>query len=134
MPPKIPIQIGQQPATQPQQPLVPIQNPRQPSIDFDELASKLAEKMAADPRLKGPPGEKGAPGERGEKGDSGPPGCNGKDGKDAVIDYEQLSAIVIARMPPIHVQTFDRNGNIIDEESYPVGTPLKLRYGANEAR
>ena len=32
-------------------------------------------------------------------------------------------------IPPNHVQNFSRDGKLIDEEKYPVGTPIKLRHG-----
>lgn len=46
------------------------------------------------------------------------------------IDYDQLAAEVLRRMPPIHVQTYDRHGRMMDEERYAYPGPIKLRYGA----
>lgn len=92
----------------------PVPQPVVPQIDYAKLADAVAEKLAADARFRGPSGVDGKP---------------GVNGKDAVIDYNRLAEEVIRRMPPISVQTFDRNNRLVDEEAYPFGTPLKFRYG-----
>jgi len=90
----------------------------------------------------------GPPGVKGDKGDKGDP---------ATIDYAIVVSEVIKRLPATevvfqgageipdkvqrvaiggrillpatHVQNFDRNQKLIDEESYPLATPIKLRHG-----
>lgn len=65
-------------------------------------------------------------------GPSGPPGPAGQAGSAAAIDYGVVMQQLLARLPPIRVQNYDRTGRLVDEESYPMGTPIKLRYGVIE--
>lgn len=64
-PPKFPVQ---RPTTPPQQlppPLVPVPQqpaPAAPPVDADKLVSAIVERMAADPRFRGPAGPQGPPG------------------------------------------------------------------------
>lgn len=115
----------EKPAAEPE--AKPTQTAAAPTIDADALAEKLLDKLASDPRFKGPKGEDGQPG---PAGPAGPPGPQGDAVRDAVVNYDELTAAVIARLPPIHVQNYDRNGKLVDEESYPVGTPIRLRHGS----
>ena len=81
---------------------------------------------------KGDIGPAGAQGERGLQGLRGPAGPIGPRGRDAVvesIDYDALTAEVVKRLPPLLVNTYDRNENLIDSESYPYPGPIKIRYG-----
>lgn len=122
--------------------------PPPPAIDFEKLAATIVEKLAMDPRFKGPMGERGPPGEPGPQGAKGDPG---------VVDQEALVAVVLAKLPPTRVQFLDghgqvfeelvvqpgqpiqlppivienysRDGKLRDKESYPLGTPAKLRFG-----
>lgn len=61
------------------------------------------------------------------------PGPAGKDGRDGAngepVNIDAVASEVLRRLPPIHVQNFARDGKLIDEESYPQGTPIKLRHG-----
>ena len=80
----------------------------------------------------GPPAVKGDKGPKGEKGEVGSQGERGKRGRDAIvesIDYDALTAEVVKRLPPILVNTYDRDGNLVDDESYPYPGPIKIRYG-----
>jgi hypothetical protein len=149
------------PAISPTQaPAQPNPNPPQTApakpaeLDYEKLASTIVGKMAEDERFRGPPGPTGQAGPAGERG---PPG------EAAKLDYDQLAAAVMAKLPPTRVQfldgkgsvsqefiyqpgepillppTFvkqlDRNGKVFDEQAFPLNTPVILRYGANtEAR
>ena len=106
----------------PSQPQTP--NPTAPppaSIDVAQVASDLAEKLANDPRLKGPKGEQGP------RGDEGPPGPPGLAGRDAEIDLNELAAVVAARLPPIYVRNI-ANGQVIEEEPIHLGEVLNLEH------
>jgi len=87
----------------------------------------------------------------------GPPGDVGPIGKTPEINYEDLAKAVAAKLKPIRVTRLDKDGNstpyidvflgdelplppnrvqnygvdgvLIDDESYPIGTPIKLRHG-----
>ena len=87
-------------------PPAPIQGPKGPPgdrgpvgpegppgvIDYDKLSDLIASKMKPIP---------GPPGERGPQGPPGPP-----------VDYDQLTAAVLARLPPIYLGAKDESGNI----------------------
>jgi len=66
----------------------PPTTPDKPSTAFDAdvIAEALIERLAGDPRLKGP------------KGDPGPPGKDGQDGRDAEVDYDRIVAEVERRL------------------------------------
>ena len=56
----------------------------------------MIEKLAIDPRFRGPPGKDG------KDGVAGPPGQPGKDGRDGqspTLDYDRITAEVMARLP-----------------------------------
>ena len=57
----------------------------------------------------------------------GPPGPQGPSGKTPDIDYEQLAAEVIKRLPPVRLQTIKADGTMLQESSAPLGQPIKLR-------
>lgn len=128
--PKFPVNrpVDNSPPPVPQPIAVPAPKP----IDVEQLAKTLIDKMAEDPRFKGPPGKDGHPGVPGVNGMSGK---DGRDGKDATVDYDRLASEVIARLPPLHIRNVDRvTGKIIDEEYYPVGSVVTLRYGVADPR
>jgi hypothetical protein len=93
--------------------------PTPPASDHDRLAASILSGMAADPRFRGPPGPAGPAGQPGPAGPAGPT---------ATIDYDRLAAEMISRLPPIVVHGCRADGTIVDTESYPVGTPIRLRY------
>lgn len=99
----------------------PTPAPRSTPLDYDKLAGLLADKLAADPRLRGPQGEPGLDGQDGKQGPAGPPGA------DAVVDYDQLAAAVVARLPPQRLQLVDDQGAILEEGRAPLGDPIKLK-------
>jgi hypothetical protein len=125
--------------------------PPRDEVDLSPVLAKLSaiekriqclEKM---PLPSGPPGllgEVGPPGPRGEKGERcpmGPPGANGtpadyrqldrlRDELDAV--REELAAMKTAR---IKVQ-IKSNGQLIDEDTYPITGPIVLDFRATERR
>lgn len=66
-PPKFPVQRPQTPPPQqlapPAPPLVPVpQQPAAPPVDTDKLVAAIVDRMAADPRFRGPAGPPGPPG------------------------------------------------------------------------
>lgn len=142
------------PAPAPQAPI--IQQPVvQPGISESEvnaivdlISQRLESKLAG---LKGPPGDPGEP------GPMGPEGPAGKDADPQEI-VEKIESTLLAKiaalesdltalksrpaltvedvlkaMPPILVNTYDQSGTLVDSETYPSGTPIKLRYGAVRA-
>ncbi len=130
--------------------------PSIPAISDEAIAKHIFAQMQVNPEKfrgdKGEPGPKGDPGPAGQittqqlesvvvavtdqlrndpslKGD---PGKDGSDGVSPTLDIEAITAEVLARLPPIPVQTYDRQNQLIDTEYYPFGTPIKLRYGLVE--
>lgn len=104
--------------------LPPVTSPPSAGENDKKLAELSAQLKALDDKLStlkpvpGPPGPAGPPG---KDGSPGPPG------KEA--DLDALAAAVLRRLPPIQVQTYDYQNNPIDHETYPLGTPIRLRYG-----
>lgn len=124
IPPKQPIQI--QPPTQPLVPIQPLKpppvKPAEPEVDLEKLAAAIAAKLPKPVDGKdGLAGPTGPPGLMGPKGDTGPAGPA------VTIDLDQLAGAVIARLPPIHVQNYDRLGRLVDEEFYPYPGPIRLK-------
>lgn len=106
---------------------IEIKAPKSDPFDADKLAEKLIEKLAADPRFKGPKGEPG------ERGPAGPAGAPGKDGKAAAVNIDELAAAVILRLPPVKLNIYDDvngDGVMSDSETFrlsaPLGEALKL--------
>lgn len=60
-------------------------------------------------------------------GPAGPPGPQGPAGKDAEIDYDKMAAAIIAKLPPITIQTVDDSGVVRDSDTVSLGGVLKLR-------
>lgn len=121
------VPIDKEDETPASKPDVVIKPPAQDPIDADKLAEKLIERLAADPRFKGPKGE------RGEPGPAGPAGAPGKDGKPGQVNLDELAAAVILRLPPVKLNIYDDvNGDGVMSEgetfklSAPLGEPLKL--------
>lgn len=78
------VPANDEPAT-PSEPTKPIA--KSEPVDTDKIAAAIVEKMASDPRFKGPKGDKG------EAGPAGPPG------KDAgPVDEEHIAALVLAKI------------------------------------
>jgi hypothetical protein len=104
-----PPRIAPTPRQKPDQPppLVPVP-PVAPTIDLDSLAEKLVEKMAEDPRFKGPPGQDGQDGKDGQDGQPGKDGAPGQDGLPGPgpTDEQILAAVEawFASNPPPTVQ------------------------------
>lgn len=67
-------------------PVVP--KPEPIEIDYTLIIEGVAEKLASDDRIKGPPGDKG------DKGDRGPQGLAGAPGTPAKVDYDKLLALI----------------------------------------
>lgn len=101
---------------------------------------------------KGDPGDPGQPGPRGEKGE---PGSKGDKGEPGEFDHTKMPLFVIqftdktgqvveerpfkfnitnnryeVQIDPIHVQNYDADSKLVDEEKYPYPGPIKLRHGA----
>ena len=51
------------------------------------------------------------------------------DGSGRVYSSQTVPAGGTLKIPPNHVQNFSRDGKLIDEEKYPVGSPIRLRHG-----
>lgn len=101
----------------------------------------------------GPQGPAGPPGERGPRGPKGDPGrdaevteqqlaaiaaaitqqlkndpsLRGQDGRDAVLDMEQLTSDVAASLPPFTFVLRDEAGNVVDTDTVPIGGTLTLQ-------
>jgi hypothetical protein len=82
--------------------------------DYDKLADAITERLAKDPRFKGPPGAKG------DKGDKGDPG------EAPQIDYEEIADTVLAKLPPIQVEIIGRDGAVVKSEFVKLGGRLQL--------
>ncbi|WP_162275862.1 S1 family peptidase [Roseimaritima ulvae] len=137
----------------------PSASPSVPQISDEAIAAHLFDQMKNHSALfKGEKGDKGEPGPKGDPGPEGQitsqhlksvvfavtdqlrndsnlkgePGKDGRDGVSPTLDIDAIAAQVLARLPPIPVQTYDRQNQLIDTEYYPFGTPIKLRYGLVE--
>lgn len=80
-------------------PFSPPSTPAQPTIDTDKLINGLVDKLANDPRFRGPAGPAGADGKPGPAGPAGPAG------KDAVVDEDKIVAAVMARIDIDNIAT-----------------------------
>ena len=47
---------------------------------------------------------------------------------DAVIDYDQLTEELMARLPPLTLRLRDGDGNVLDEDTVPIGGTLDLQF------
>jgi len=92
--------------------------PAPPAVDSEAIAAKVYAAILAN-----------ADKFRGPAGPAGPAGPPGRDGTSPALDYDRLAQEVLGRLPPIAVETYTADGRLVDSESYPVGTPIRLRYG-----
>lgn len=130
--------------------------PPTPQISEEAIAKHIFNQMIANPEKfkgdKGEPGPKGDPGSTGQVSSEhlssvvaavteqlrndpslkGEPGTDGRDGVSPTLDIDDITAKVIAKLPPIPVKTYDRQNNLTGTEYYPYGTPIKIRYGLVE--
>lgn len=107
-----------------EEPAISIKPAKADPVDTDKIAAAIIEKLASDPRFKGPKGDRGEP---------GPAGPAGKDGKPGQVNIDELAAAVILRLPPVKLHIYDDvNGDGVMSEgetfrlSAPLGEPLKL--------
>ena len=109
-------------------PLVPVVPPvSESSPDCEELRILIQQNAAAIASMLeciAVPGPKGDTGERGLQGEKGLPGLQGES---SVIDYDELAAEVVKRLPPVRLQTITAKGVLIQEASAPLGLPVRLR-------
>lgn len=126
----------------------PSNPPTAPAIDLDALVDRLA----ADPRFRGPQGEKGADGAPGANGADGtvsndqlaaisaaileriqgdprfrgPEGPSGPPG--SAPDVEALKSEILASLPPIRFETVDDAGNVRSSAAIHLGGTLQLNH------
>ena len=93
--------------------------PASSGIDYDLLAQKVAELLAADERLRGLPGRDGA---------------SGKDGKGLELDLDQLAKEIDKRLPPLTIQIIDRDGNVLSSASRRLGEKLQILFQPKEKK
>jgi hypothetical protein len=55
------------------------------------------------------------------------PTFRGENGKDAVIDYDKLAEAMLAKMPPVQLQFLDRDGQVVEQETFPFGQPIRIK-------
>lgn len=121
-------------------------------VDYDRLAKCLAPLLAGDEKLRGPAGLPGAAGKDGAPGSPGQPltaeqieqlyarlfaavqadpkfrGPEGPAGAPATSpDLAALAAAVTAQLPPVRFQLLDAAGNVSQEQSKPLGEPIRLQ-------
>lgn len=126
--------INNPPAAKPTQPkLVPVV-PIAPvscncSGEIARIKSEMAELTAHLESISKTQGPAGKDGKDCECGEQLPIKVNFVDGKGKVYTTQLVPSGGTLTIPPIHVQNFARDGKLIDEEKYPVGTPIKLRHG-----
>ena len=94
-------------------------------------------------------GPTGLQGDKGDKGDTGATGLTGLPGASpdltgllaamdklssrldvlemADLDIDDLTLQVMKNLPPIHVQNYDVQGRLVDEEFYPYPGPIRLK-------
>ena len=78
----------------------------------------------------GPPGPRGDQGQRGEIGPRGPAGEAGQagpPGRDATPNVAALTDAVVKSLPPVRVQIVDETGKVIQEQTQPLGQPIRLQ-------
>lgn len=72
----------------------------------EQLYQRLYAVLISDPRFRGPPGQPGQPGQP---------------------DIAQLAAAVAAQLPPVRFQLLDEAGTVSQEQSKPLGEPIRLQ-------
>lgn len=75
------------------------------------------------PGARGPIGLTGPPGERGPRGEPGPPGTPADDARVAALEA-RLARLEATEIP---VQILTPSGDLVDEDRYRLGEPIKLR-------
>jgi hypothetical protein len=91
--------------------------PKPSETDYDKLADAITERLAKDPRFRGPAGQ---PGVKGDKGDKGEPGAVPE------IDYDKIASSVVDKLPPIQVEILGRDGAVVKSEFVRLGGRLQL--------
>ncbi len=87
----------------------PIQ-PLTSHVSAEQIATAVIERMASDPRFRGPPG---------------PAGPAGKDGKSPEINYDRLTSEIVRRLPPITFE-IQEQGRTVASQATPLGGTVKL--------
>lgn len=114
-------------------------DPGEPGKDGKDADDKtilltLFEKIKNDPQFKGPKGDKGDPGQFDHTKmplfvlqftDK-----NGQVVEERPFKFNQTNNRFEVQIDPIHVQNFDSDSKLVDEEKYPYPGPIKLRHGA----
>jgi len=96
--------------------------PREPPADVPVQPGEMGP-----PGPMGPKGDPGQNGERGPPGDRGPMGPAGRDADPAVIEtLKQRIAALESRS--ITVQLIDDAGQVVSEQSYAPGKPIRLQF------
>lgn len=110
--------------------------------------------MAGDPRFKGKDGQNGTNGTNGQDGQPGKDAvvdydklagevatklplyvmqftdANGQVVEERPFQFNKANNRFEVKIDPIHVQNFDSDSKLVDEEKYPYPGPIKLRHGA----
>jgi hypothetical protein len=89
-----------------------------PSPEVLQLLIEIRDKLDSG-QLIGPEGPPGPQGLQGPQGDPGPP---------AQVDLDGLAEQLIAQLPPVRIQLLDKSGKVIQEQSRPLGQPLRIRF------
>lgn len=113
-------------------------------VDYERLAAFLIPLLAADSKLRGPPGPTGPAGPVGPGATLTPeqteqlyqrlyavlttdPRFRGPPGQSGQPDMAQLAAAVAAQLPPVRFQLLDAAGKVSQEQSKPLGEPIRLQ-------
>lgn len=131
---------GPPPDQQPQPPITPKQTPTPPTCQLTpEQVQTIIEALAKDVRFRGAQGIAGPAGNNGTNGTDGTAGPAGPPPAPEQIQAAiaawvsahpaEVAAMVQPHLDPLHVETYDRNGVLVDAESYPYPGPIRLRYG-----
>jgi len=113
------------PPEPPLPPVPPVVPPAPPvEIDYDHLVTMLIERMAADPRFRGPPGGAGAPGPAGPHGLDGAIGV-GLPGREGPVG-PMGPAGSIGSLPKMTFQLLDAAGNVT--QTYRAGLGETVRF------
>jgi len=84
-----------------------------------QLEDRLLERMAADERFRGSPGQIGS---------TGPSGPAGPPGDPTAVNLDALAEQVLQRLPPITVRNLTETGEVIEVEQVPLGGTLNLKH------
>lgn len=139
--PTLPAPPQQQPDVPSFQP--PQSAPKEPTLDYDKLASKILDRMAGDARFKGPKGDPGPQGQAGSvsekqllamsaalmqqlKSDPAFRGPAGPAGRDAELDVAALTAKIKGELTRRFIVVNKAEGTVIDDEVYAFDEPFVL--------